>query len=597
MSAPNSKMLHNQSILMKAVEIDLGHWQSYALNLNNNNSVSIQFLKPLGIFTTIRVKLASIHFEDGQRRPCFLRVLSKKAIFECPIESNGWYSIDGLFEISQNEIITFTCISTWGPQTAGLQEAKIEALEFIHRDENWGQDLSTSSITEEFALLASQSVDPLGITLRKEDHFVKLIREHASHSWKTFVHSIAFKESVIAGMILPSTTVETGNAYFTHATITDPVWGSNFLLTFSQLKSFAKQILLLMEELIGYEDGAYCLIDAHAGNFAQTGAGKFSLLDYGSIASFDPNVALGGLENFTRMILLPLAICARENTLSFEEAIEGIDIDGQVINTGSSWQIIADTFKIPYSQCNSIPDFIDLFDRLRQWVDSLTRPANVDFWSNYHPDNFHVEGISQSLRWLIDPNHDVCNISERDRTVVEFLSAMNHESLIDLGCNTGKFSVYAALLGYQVSAIDSSEQGIDALFKLATSEGLPISSYHGSVFDKGVFGSCDADVVLALALTHHLLLGDYSPERQEPNSMDAVCSHISGLAKKAALIEFMPLGVGSAANDFLPLPNPLPNWYNINNFELTLSKYFSLVTKVEYNGEVSRTRVLFVCEK
>jgi hypothetical protein len=59
----------------------------------------------------------------------------------------------------------------------------------------------------------------------------------------------------------------------------------------------------------------------------------------------------------------------------------------------------------------------------------------------------------------------------------------------------------------------------------------------------------------------------------------------------------MPLGMGSAVNDFVPLPNPLPTWYNISNFELTLSKHFSTVTKVDYNGEVGRTRVLFVCEK
>ena len=601
MPAPTSKILHRNSPLLKADATNPSSSNSYFLNRGNNFSVSIEFLKTKGVFHSIRVKLTDISFEEGQRRPCFLRVLSKNVLSECPIEINGWYTIDGPFEFSHNEVLTFACISIWGQQTAGLREAKIESVELIHRRDNWGADLSWNSTTHRSALLALHSLDPLGVTVKKDDHYIKFIRNQKLDSLNTFLESNVFKESVVAGMIVPSTILKTGQRYFEQCLITDSVWGPSYSITFTQLKNLAKQVLLLMSQLLSDKNGAYCLIDAHVGNFSQTKGGTFSLLDYGSISSFEPHVAFGGIDNLTRMILAPLAICAREDGLTFSDAffhfINGIEIEGNVITKESSLQIVADSFKIPISKCETVSEFLLLFDRLNQWTDSLTRPIKTDFWSNYQADAFQIDEISQSMQWIVNPSHEVCSISDREQTVIELLSALDYRSLIDLGCNTGKFSIYAALLGYQVSAIDSNERVIDALFEFVSSEGLPISVFYGSVFGVDFTEACEADVVLALALTHHLMLGDYSPALQDPKSMDNVCGLISGLAKRAALIEFMPLGMGSAVNDFIPLPNPLPTWYNISNFELTLSKHFSTVTKVDYNGEVGRTRVLFVCEK
>jgi Tellurite resistance protein TehB len=510
-----------------------------------------------GVFDSIRVKLTDINFEEGQRRPCFLRVLCKNMLSECPIEMNGWYTIEGPFEFSNNEILTLACISIWGQQVAGLREAKIEAVELIDRRENWGADLSWNSTTNRSALLALHSLDPLGITVKKDDHYIKFIRSHKLESLKTFLESSVFRESVVAGMIVPATILETGQRSFGQCLVTNSAWGPSYSLTFTQLKNFAKQVLLLMKKLISDKDGAYCLIDAHLGNFTQTTGGTFSLLDYGSISSFEPHVAFGGIENFTRMILAPLAICARNDSSTFRSIHlsvngNGIEIEGEVISRESSLQKVAECLNIPVSKCETVSEFLVLFNHLDQWIDSQTRSTRTDFWSNYQVDAFQIDEISQSMQWIVNPNNEVCSLSVREQTVIELLSALNYRSLIDLGCNTGKFSIYAALLGYQVSAIDSNEQVIDALFEFVSSEGLPISVFHGSVFDEDFTEACEADVVLALALTHHLMLGDYSPALQPPKSMDDVCGLISGLAKRAALVEFMPLGVGSAVNGFIP---------------------------------------------
>ena len=601
MPAPLTKILHNQSPLIQAVGSDLVPLPTYSMTPTNNFSVSILFLTTLGSFSSIRVKLADIHFQDGSSRPCFLRLMSRNAIYECSFENSGWYVIDGHFEFSRNETITFACTPKWGLGIAGLQEVKIQSIEFILHDDDWGKDLSKKSTTHRSALLALYSQDPLGVTVDKNDYFIKFIRSDSFNGLKKFLESNAFKQLEIAGLILPTTIRETADMYFTQCLISDSTWGPSDSLTFRQLKSFAQQIISLMKDLLNHADGKFCLIDAHMGNFSQRGFGKFSLMDYGSITSFEPKSAVAGLDDFLRMILVPLAICAREESFTFGHAfnqfIDGIEIEGKVITKESSLQVLADSVKIPISQCETVPEFLVLFDRLDQWIDSLTRPIKTDFWSNYQADAFQIDEIRQSMQWIVDPNHEVCSISEREQTVIELLSAMDYRSLIDLGCNSGKFSIYAALLGYQVSAIDSNEQVIDALFEFATSEGMPISVFYGSVFDSSFTEACEADVVIALAITHHLMLGDFSPAAQLPNSMDSVCAMIAGLAKRAALIEFMPIGMGSAVNDFLPSPNPLPTWYNISNFELTLSKHFSTVTKVDYNGEAGRTRVLFVCEK
>ena len=159
-------------------------------------------------------------------------------------------------------------------------------------------------------------------------------------------------------MIVPSTILKTGQRYFEQCLITDSVWGPSYSITFTQLKNLAKQVLLLMSQLLSDKNGAYCLIDAHVGNFSQTKGGTFSLLDYGSISSFEPHVAFGGIDNLTRMILAPLAICAREDGLTFSDAffhfINGIEIEGNVITKESSLQIVADSFKIPISKCEIV---------------------------------------------------------------------------------------------------------------------------------------------------------------------------------------------------------------------------------------------------
>ena len=82
-----------------------------------------------------------------------------------------------------------------------------------------------------------------------------------------------------------------------------------------------------------------------------------------------------------------------------------------------------------------------------------------------------------------------------------------------------------------------------------------------------------ADLVLAMALTHHLLLSQYL-------NIDAMFERLARCTNRYLLIEFMPLGLWDGDN-----APELPSWYTLLWFQSHMEKLFTvlLVQQMEKN--------------
>lgn len=191
--------------------------------------------------------------------------------------------------------------------------------------------------------------------------------------------------------------------------------------------------------------------------------------------------------------------------------------------------------------------FRNLIDGLIQRVQATDVTPPVSPYSSYYDEK--KEALS-----LADPS----SFLPKQKSVYDILRAKAPSSVLDLGANTGWYSVLAASLGASVTALEEDESCIDILYGRAKKQGLRILPLKASFRDlsKEIHGSenlrtarksaaagalyragverLGAELVLVLGLLHHLVLG-------EGNSIDAVFNVLQRLAGKTLVLEFVAL--------------------------------------------------------
>jgi hypothetical protein len=167
----------------------------------------------------------------------------------------------------------------------------------------------------------------------------------------------------------------------------------------------------------------------------------------------------------------------------------------------------------------------------------------------------------------------------KQRAVYEILRARAPRSVLDIGANTGWYSILAAGLGASVIALEDDESCVDILYQRANREKLhilPLKTSFGdltreirgngnaagenALYRAGV-ERFSADLILVLGLVHHLVLG-------EGRSIDDVFEILQRLATRTLVLEFVSLEDDKIRAD----PGFFPNLgrYNSSNYNLEL---------------------------
>jgi hypothetical protein len=223
-----------------------------------------------------------------------------------------------------------------------------------------------------------------------------------------------------------------------------------------------------------------------------------------------------------------------------------------------------------------------LLNGLISYVSKLRVKKSSSAWDNYYAETILSEKYLQ----------------EKTRLVQSFLSNISFSSIIDLGANDGHFSLLYKNTGKQIVAVDGDtncinelylkihQQKITNILPLVNTLHTPSPAIGWNNAERTSFGErVKADVVLALALVHHLAIAGNVP-------LEFIADWLSAMGKYL-LIEFVPK---TDAKVQLLLQNRVDIFdeYTVADFEQVFSKKYKVLLQEKIAGT---DRILYLMEK
>lgn len=382
-----------------------------------------------------------------------------------------------------------------------------------------------------------------------------------------------------------------------------------FEWSFSMLKDAAQ--VTLKTNMIAQKHG-YQIKDAHGFNVLfRYGAPLF--VDLGSFVMIEnefgcPKPGWRAYGAFMRSFYAPLMLWNHHDTFFARHALHG-----QQLPMNSYWRYRYPLLRIfplsilerleflfyKYKGLNtrSMEEFLHfasqshLRERLVSRVLWLARKRLLLFSSvNLERINRRLHRIRpRSIRSKWGDYQNSMNITERHRFIVTLIKQLKIRTALDLGGNAGMLArliLADADIDYVISA-DYDANAIDKLYHTLQENPARIYpvllDFRISIADtkyKLVQERLKSEVVIALALTHHLVLS-------QGMSLDFIFDRISSFSSKYVFVEFMPLGCYSSKEKKIP---NIPDWYDVDWFRSKFKQYFMILDE----KQLEANRILFV---
>ncbi len=222
---------------------------------------------------------------------------------------------------------------------------------------------------------------------------------------------------------------------------------------------------------------------------------------------------------------------------------------------------------------NSSIECFPPYESIAEYLQNLSEPSLGSQWQNYHQEYLKEEKITPTCRF------------NRILEVINELPGIS--TVIDLAANEGYFSQLLIkkfpwkrliAVDYDANAINSCYKGFKKeKFENATSL---LCNFMDSPDYDGTPARMKSDLVVALAVTHHLILTSNYP-------IDTILEKINSFSNKYVIVEFMPMGLWSS--DFENVSS-VPTWYSLEWFRDKFSEYFNLLLE----EQTERNRIFFV---
>ena len=369
--------------------------------------------------------------------------------------------------------------------------------------------------------------------------------------------------------------------------------------SFSQLKHAAQ--LTLQIQKIALQKGM-SLKDCSAYNI-QFHHGKPILIDTLSFERYREGKPWAAYRQFCQHFLAPLALMAytdvRLNQL-LRIYIDGIPLDlaSKLLPKKTSLNFALNMHihlhaksQARYSEVEIDLDkdhrqmqkhqLLGLVNNLGSAINKLSWKAGQTDWAEY--DQFH--------------NYSTAAVKHKEDLVVKFLSQTKSRIVWDLGANTGKFSRLASQQQIDTIAFDIDLGAVELNYLQSIEEGnqhlLPLVSdltnpspglgwaheERQSLLERG-----PADTVFALALIHHLVIGNNVPLRYLASFFSRTCRWL--------IIEFIPKNDPQIKKLLQVRKDIFPN-YNLDQFLIEFNTKFDLLAQEQIRDT---ERVLFLLQ-
>lgn len=226
--------------------------------------------------------------------------------------------------------------------------------------------------------------------------------------------------------------------------------------------------------------------------------------------------------------------------------------------------------------------FLGLMNSLEKAVKHLKWKPEGTEWADYYEDT----------------NYSSESFKNKEKLVINFLKEIKPGTAWDLGANTGVFSRTASQQGFETISFDVDYSAVEKNYlenkKRNETKILPLLfdatnpspgiGWQNMERESFTYRG-PADVVLALALIHHLAISNNVPFSKIGSFFHGICQTL--------IIEFVPKNDSQVQRLLASREDIFPN-YTLEDFEKEFMKYFEIKEKQEIQNS---DRVLFLMQK
>ncbi|MEQ1620722.1 MAG: class I SAM-dependent methyltransferase [Methylococcales bacterium] len=437
--------------------------------------------------------------------------------------------------------------------------------------------------------------------------------EHVSHLFTSGLINALIEENVFVHSEITEFTLDGFGLVIEHQLAEVVTYPHEW--SFSMLKNAANAALKLniIASTYGYQTK-----DIHPYNILFFGVTP-KYIDLGSFTAITKQHSqhLYAFEEFSKCYTFPLKIWARGDTYTARRFIQrwkfmpSVDayiayrLGGRLgLLRGiifKCWKTLYQLQKIPHVLAN--PDVALRYQKYRNLFEFLTTlklPLTLSNMAKLleNVKNYALPTVSST--WgnyqatLYLPN-DAVSLSERLQKIHDAIKALNPDTVTDLAGNQGVLSqaILESGAARRVMCVDYDDEAIEQGYLRILKSGINKINIHFAVinpfypevnkFESPPESRFKSDMVLALALTHHLIL-------TQGYNLNYIFSVIKSYSNNYVAIEFMPLGLFDSVTKE---GNPPPEWYTEAWFKAEFENHFSIIEII--NLEINR--VIFIGKK